>query len=338
MDNMINNDNIDNIVNTEAKTGVKVTFRQRIYAFIKQAGERFSLQDVYSYLDISINNIRDRDNVRVTLHNLCNAKTERLIESDRMHTGWYRKIYDQMEEMDLVHAVEHPGLGIRFPFGIERVFKSLPRSIFLIAGSPNSGKTAYALNFCLLNQWKHHVVYFSSEMGASRLKGRLNKHPDFIREGIGFQAFERSDHFADAIRKFPDSICVVDYLEIYENFYEIGQKLRDIFDATEGDGCALVLVQKNPSRKNLKGQHEYVDLGRGGGFGLEKASLYLAMDSAGDDGYSRMKIVKAKEWADENVNPNNMEWQYKLLSGCRFVNIKNPIGMPSEIIEVGMSF
>lgn len=328
----------NDVAKTDNKVNEEMALSRKVYDFILNASESFYFDDVCKSLSIDYKNTKDRTNISVILHRLCNSKKERIIEKDRKITGKYRKVQDDMVEMDLHGAVESKGLDIRYPFGLERVFKTLPRSVLVCAGASNSGKTAYMLNFCLLNQWKHHVVYFSSEMGASRLKGRLNKHPDFIREGIGFQAFEKGGNFADAVGKFPESLCVIDYLEIYENFYEIGQKIKDIFDQLQGNGVVFIAVQKNPSRKNGKGQTEYVDLGRGGNFGLEKASLYIAMDSAGQDGYSRMKIVKAKEWQQDNVNPNNMEFQYKLLSGCRFVNIQYPVGMPLEVKAAELPF
>jgi hypothetical protein len=318
----------------------KLPLAHRLIDYIYQSSGWFFTEDVCRAL--SLKEEKDRDNVRVQLHKLADKG---LLEKDKKVNAHWRKVEDDLFEMDLNNADSAKPLDIRYPFGIERVFPTLPRSILVCAGSSNSGKTAFMLNFCLLNQWKHHVVYFSSEMGASRLKARLNKHPDFQREGLGFQAFERGDNFADAVGKFPNSLIVIDYLEIYDNFYEIGSKIKAIFDKLQGNGVCFIAVQKNPSRKNIKGQTEYVDLGRGGNFGLEKASLYLVMDSAGKDGHSRLKIVKAKEWVHENINPNNMEWGYKLVNGCQFVSIEEPDGLPAlqpalkytepvEIIEV----
>jgi hypothetical protein len=305
----------------------------RLVDYVYQSRGWFFTRDVCQALHLKEE--KDTTNVRVQLHKLADKG---LLERDNKVNGHWRKVEDEFYEMDLVNADKIKPLDVKYPFGIERVFPTLPRSILVCAGSSNSGKTAFMLNFCLLNQWKHHVVYFSSEMGASRLKARLSKHPLYISDGIGFQAFERGDNFADAVGKFPTSLIVIDYLEIYDNFYEIGAKIKAIFDKLQGNGVCFIAVQKNPSRKNLKGQTEYVDLGRGGNFGLEKASLYLVMDSAGKDGHSRLKIVKAKEWAHENINPNGMEWGYKLVNGCSFVQVQDPDGLPiaPEIVEINL--
>jgi len=291
----------------------------KLFDFIEQSSGWFYTDDIYKSLSITIE--RDKTNIRVQLHALC---TKGLLERDPRVNGRFRRVEDDMVEMDLHNANPAQALEIRYPFKLERFVLTLPRSIIVCAGASNAGKTAWMLNFCLLNQWKQHIVYFSSEMGASRLKARLNKFPDIDTFGIGFQAFERGDNFHDAVAKFPESICVIDYLEIYDNFYEIGAKIKAIFDKLKGNGLAVIAVQKNPSKKNLKGQTEYIDLGRGGNFGLEKASLYLAMDSAGMDGSNRLKIVKAKEWARDDINPNGLEWSYKLVKGCQFVGIREP--------------
>ena len=42
------------------------------------------------------------------------------------------------------------------------------------------------------------------------------------------------------------------------------------------------------------------------------------------DGSNRLKIVKAKEWARDDINPNGLEWSYKLVKGCQFVGIREP--------------
>jgi len=302
------------------------TLKDMVINYVEQSSGWFHTEDVNKAL--LINSAQDKDNVRQILHRLY---IKELLEKDYRINGKWRKVQDELVEMDLQNAGETVPMDVQFPFQLERVFQPLPHSLWVVAGAPNAGKTTVALEFCLLNQFKQHIVYFSSEMGATRLMGRLKKFPLYQRDGIAFQAFERSDNYQDAVKKFPDSIIVIDYLEIYENFYEIGQKLKLIFDALKGNSSALVLVQKNPSRKNFKGQIEYVDLGRGGNLGLEKASLYVAMDSAGQNGNSRLKIVKAKEWQIENLNPNNMEFQYKLINGAEFVGIQYPPGFPQKI-------
>ncbi len=300
----------------------------RLIDFIRQSSGWFWLQDIYKTLNIT------RENDKTNIRNQCiKLAAKGKLDKDHNHDGHYRNIQDDMVEMDLHNADPAESLDISYPFKLERFVLTLPRSIIVVAGASNSEKTAWMLNFCMMNQWKHHVVYFCSEMGSSRLKARLNKFPDIQTIGIGFQAFERGGDFHDVVAKFPTSICVIDYLEIYENFYEIGAKIKAIFDKLKDNGIVLIAVQKNPSKKNIKGQTEYIDLGRGGNFGLEKASLYVAMDSSGLSGGSRLKIIKAKEWARDDINPNGLEWSYKLIKGCIFCNIVEPMEIAGKNFE-----
>jgi len=55
------------------------------------------------------------------------------------------------------------------------------------------------------------------------------------------------------------------------------------------------------------------ELGRGGAFSLEKARLYLSMDSG------ELKVVKAKNWALPGENPNGRVFHFKLVDGCKFL-------------------
>jgi hypothetical protein len=57
-------------------------------------------------------------------------------------------------------------------------------------------------------------------------------------------------------------------------------------------------------------------MGRGAEFGLEKPRLYLSL------GANRLEIVKGKNWAQEGINPNGMCWEFALVGGYKFVNIR----------------
>jgi hypothetical protein len=97
---------------------------------------------------------------------------------------------------------------------------------------------------------------------------------------------------------------IIDYMEISDNFYAIGGWIKDIFTKLQ-DGIAIIAMQKN------KG----VDLGRGGGFSLEKPRLYLSMD-AEFPGH-KVKIIKCKNWRNEQINPNGLAYKFKLIGGAK---------------------
>jgi len=188
-----------------------------------------------------------------------------------------------------------------FPFGLEKMVELMPGNIAVIAGDPNAGKTAFLLNVVQRNMASFKVYYFSSEMGASEMKKRLQlfTYPETLK-GWRFTARERSSDFEDVIVPGEGNINIIDYLEIHDNFYEVGGKLFNIHRKLNG-ALAFVALQKNSGAR----------LGLGGGRGLEKPRLYLAMEPG------VLKIVKAKNWKTSE-NPNGKQIRWKLTEGCWF--------------------
>ena len=93
---------------------------------------------------------------------------------------------------------------------------------------------------------------------------------------------------------------VIDYLEIHEDFYRLGARIKEIYDRIK-KGSAVIAIQKNRN----------TDLGRGGIATLEKPRLYLAMKP------HELTIVKGKNWASQ-ANPNGLSNEFRLLNGPRF--------------------
>jgi hypothetical protein len=172
--------------------------------------------------------------------------------------------------------------------------------VVIVAGEANAGKTALLLNVVRKNMHLHKIEYFSSEMRAEEFHLRLVKFDDVKMSDWRFSPRERSTKFADVI--VPDSLNIIDYLEVTKDFYEVGGDIKDIFDRL-GKGIAIIALQKK------KGS----DIGRGGDFTLEKPRLYMSMQPG------EIKIVKGKNWANPHLNPNNMTWKFKLVQGCKFI-------------------
>ena len=137
-------------------------------------------------------------------------------------------------------------------------------------------------------------------MGPEEMKLRLLKFDDLRLRDWKFHPRERSSNFADAI--VPDSINIIDYLEVNKDFYEVGGEIKGIFDRLN-KGVAIIAIQKKTG----------ADTGRGGEFTLEKPRLYLAIDSG------TIKIVKGKNWANNEINPNGLTWTFKLVGGAKFI-------------------
>jgi len=224
---------------------------------------------------------------------------EGLIE--RTKPGCYRVREASLPNMDWQNADTSSGLDIKLPFDIHNLAEIYPKNILVIAGTTNAGKTAYLLNFVKDNMQRWDIHYFTSELSEQELKKRLSK----FGEGIdwSFHAHERNSNFDSVI--IPDAINIIDYLEPPSGeYYAIGDQIKAIHDRLT-TGIAFIAVQKK--RKT--------ELGRGAEFSEERARLYLSMDPG------RLKIVKAKNWRTE-VNPNGLRYTFKLIEGCKFINIE----------------
>ncbi len=270
--------------------------------------ERNIMQEVRDYISQQESNIylteanetqqfqqaSERAACQMAMTRLCK---EGLIE--KVGRGHYRKVEKDCADIDIFSSVAEP-LNLRYPLGIHELVVTHPKNIIIIAGEPNAGKTAYLLNFAQMNIGRdHEIVYFSSEMGAIELQARLKKFNIPMDEWKNVIWKERASEFAQMIR--PNAINIIDFLEVHDEFYKIGLFIKQIFDKLD-KGVAFIALQKNKGR----------DEGLGGGRSIEKARLYLAMEPG------RLKIVKAKNWRNDEINPNGLVRTYRLGGGCNF--------------------
>ncbi len=226
---------------------------------------------------------------------------ERFGEKD----GVYRRVESQADEIDFM-GTEEKILNLQWPFEIERWVKILPKNIIVIAGESNAGKTAFLLNASWLNMGKFKINYFSSEMGAMELRARLQKFEGNLqhwKDNVNFR--ERSSNFADVVK--PNDVNIIDFLEVTEDFFKVGGMIKEIYDKLK-KGIAIIALQKNKGR----------DLGLGAERSIEKARLYLSIESG------KIKIVKGKNWANPEINPNGMMWSFKLVQGSKFIVVDKP--------------
>lgn len=226
---------------------------------------------------------------------------EGIIERVGSRRGHFRRLERESELLDFVNVDCTTVFPLKWPapFHLERLINLYHKNLIVVAGASNAGKTALLLNLVRENMDKHRIVYFSSEMGPEELRLRLEKFGLPITSWR-FEARERSTNFADVI--IPDAVNIIDYFELTDNFYQIGGEFKKIFERLT-TGIAIIALQKKAGE----------DLGRGGAFSLEKARLYLSLDSG------TLKVVKAKNWARPGENPNGMVFRFKLVDGCKFL-------------------
>lgn len=210
--------------------------------------------------------------------------------------GCYRLVNKNIEFIKIPDGKPEP-LNIKWPFGIERWVDIYPGNLAIVAGTSNAGKSAFCLNFAKSNIDIMPVRYQSSEMDGYELKARLDgfglSHKDFSDR---IEWIKRSADWWDLI--LPDAINIIDFMEIYSDFYKVGEWIKKVFDKLQG-GIALIALQK-------KGGD--TEDARGGAFTREKARLYLSMD------YGRLKIVKGKNWHTPE-DPNGLFCEFTMERG-----------------------
>lgn len=250
--------------------------------------------------------VRDLSN-DVEYQILYTQKLEKLVDIGYLERvgkkrGWYRKREMDCDELDLINADESP-VDLWLPLRLSDYVQIHPGNIIIIAGAPNSGKTAFMLNVVKENMRKDwDVHYFTSEMEAGELRLRLKKFPDLTLDMWNFKPYRRGGDFADVIKPGTNSLNIIDFLEVHDEFYIIAKRLKEIHDRLRG-GIAVVGLQKNPG----------VDVGLGGWRSMEVTRLALSLD------HGKCKITKAKNWVDPTKNPNGWQMDFKLVDGCQII-------------------
>jgi DnaB-like helicase N terminal domain len=275
----------------------EINLTREIEKWVAVTEGNFSVTDCYNELQ-GVTRVTKRNNYRVILNRL---KGRGIIQSSGNKDGVFRRVDDHDEEIEWWRAEDRP-LPFVCPLGSHKFVSLYQRNVGIVAGEPNAGKTAYLLNLAVMSV-KHfeRVRYFSSEMGEVELKTRISKFTNIPEsEWRKIKFICRAGNFADRID--PDGFNLIDFLEITDDFYRIAALIKEIYDKLN-KGVCFIGIQKN------KG----TDFGRGGQLGLEKPRLYMSMEPG------KIKIVKAKAWAQEGKNPNGLQKEFKLVQGARFI-------------------
>jgi hypothetical protein len=289
---------IHSIIGGQRERNKSVT--DNVRAYVEETVGEVSLAQIFSALGITTREDKD-----VGRHAIKKMVDQGIIRPTGKKAGIYIKIDHSENVIDWRNAddVEY---NIKLPLNIHELVKIYPGNIIIVAGASNTGKTSFMLEVIRLNQRHHDTYYFNSEMGAAELKTRIMLFADVLAfDKWKFTAIERSSDFAEKIR--PDGLNIIDFMEVYDDFWKIGGWIRDIH-AKLKKGIAVIAIQKKASTKK-----EQQDYARGGELTLEKPRLYLAMDRG------KIKIVKAKAWRNHDRNPNGLIRTFKLLSGWKFL-------------------
>ena len=264
------------------------------WAYHLSTGE-FTTMDIDREFDI-----KSKDEKRTRSIAIKSLLLDGTIQTSGKRHGNYRLVDSGLKPMDFVNATGEP-FDLWLPFNIHDKVKVFPGNIIQINGEKNSGKTAFVLNIVKGNMNKHRVVYFNSEMGAQELNLRLSLDNTLSLQSWNFVAYERSSDFSDVIVPGEGNINIIDFLEIHDEFYKMGEYMRNIHDALKG-AIAIVCIQKN------KGQ----EFGLGGGRTEEKPRLILNLMPG------KVMIKMAKNWVGLE-NPNGKQVDFKLVNGIKFM-------------------
>ncbi len=235
-------------------------------------------------------------------------KEKQLIRADKKVKGRWHVIDSNIEWVDLTE-IEDRRFPIELFLDLHEKVSIPPKSIIMIAGMTNAGKTAVIMDALKRNRdMTPSPLYLMSEMGGAEYKHRVLGTGVPVDEwNKKIRAAERSYDFNSIIQNYnPDGLTCIDYLEeIDGEYFKIASSIRDIYDSL-GQGVAMIAIQK----KTLG------DFGRGGEATAEKARLYVTIDylcSLDHAIVCALKIIKAKHSLHENMN--NREIHFKIEKG-----------------------
>ncbi len=269
-------------------------------------GETFDLNVICQQLEI-----REREHRNYITIILSKKVQQNLLEkTNRL----YRTIDNTIKRIDWVNASDKDILDIKWPYGIEdqsqfgfdgRITVS-PGDVIVVAGNSNMGKTSFALNFLWENMDSYPCRLMGNEYVPGKFKRRVSRmswrSPFKEDHTPKFELIERREGWKDIIS--PDSINIIDWIQLADNFYQVGA-IIDGIQAKLRNGIALVVLQKE----------EHKTLGLGGQFGEHLASVYFLID------YQRLTVRKVKEWKE--WNPNGSMWGFDITDGgAKFHHIR----------------
>lgn len=214
--------------------------------------------------------------------------------------GWYIKAVSELVELDFINAMSE-AIDIWLPFDLSESVEIHAGNVIIIAGTPNSGKSALIYNTIKENRHKGWDQYlFNSESGAGELRKRLDKFDDISIDQWGFKAYQRSENFHQVVKKGDNVINYIDFLEVHDDFFKIGGYIKQIHDALDG-AIAIIGLQKNPGSET----------GLGGYRMLEVTRLAIALE------FQKVKVIKAKNFRNPANNPNGMHKKFTLHDGYK---------------------
>lgn len=276
------------------------------------ADETFSLDDICRHLEIHEADKRSAISRKLAYE----VKQGRLDK----HNKIYHLVNNNTKYLDWVNSDLTTPLDIRWPysledetrFGFDGCIEIAPRDIIVVAGVSNTGKSCFAKNFLWENMDTYPCTLMGNEYSAYKFRkdaDRMTWRNPLNENGTAkFELIERHDQWKDIIR--PDSINIIDWINLDDNFYRIGSILEGMQQKLN-KGILMAILQKDPSK----------EMGMGGQWGMHLSNLYLTLD------FGKLFVKKAKTWTSKN--PNFKSYGFEIIEhGTRFHNIREVKNCP----------
>lgn len=237
---------------------------------------------------------------------------ERLVKKGALHkTGRGYRVVDS--NLDHIPWPDAQGGSIPFNwpkgrddtgFSFDGEIEIYPKDIIVISGVSNTGKSGFALNTLIENMDEYHVRLMGNELDARKFAHRL-RYFDWVDLFNGdspkFEAIRRYENHQDII--LPDALNIIDWLNLGDNFWQVGKIIEGIQSKLTTGICVIVL-QKSEGKA----------LGRGGDFSRDLASVYFSIDK------DLLTVVKVKSY--KHKNPNGKQFHFSLEhGGSKFMDI-----------------
>jgi hypothetical protein len=300
----------------------QLSVMDRVREYARAAEREFSSDMIMTHFDklgVFVT-LEQRKNLATNVNQILSRLAKKK-EIKKVRQGVYRRPTSESDapRIDFLNASTDP-FEVRWPLTLEKIVRLYPKNLVVVGGSPNSGKTAFLLNFARLNMDSHTIRYLSSEMGPEELRVRLE---GFQRQfGISLQTWANRVDFrecsCDCLDKRsmeilldliePDGITIIDYLEIHRDFHVIAEPLRKMFDRLN-QGVVLIGLQKDPE----------APFPRGKSFGLEKPRLAVSLDYDKSSRMHHLSIIKAKARVRGDIKPEDVDFWFDIEEGAKLL-------------------
>ena len=289
----------------------KVSNKIEIEWYPFHQAEWFTLRDICDFFDWKEGDTRQQ--VSKKLYNDVKLATPKLEKQGKT----FRLVDRNADEIDWVNADVNNVISLKLPYGLqdktefdfEKNVLIPPKSVIIIAGTSNEGKTAFCLNLLVNNMDTMKTTYFTNEMSAVGFKRRMAPFGEWceLYDKTGqpkFRVISRYDNYQDVLT--PDGLNIIDYLDANEQgeYYKIAPYIKGIHKKLR-TGLAVIALQKPPGRLDAFGGANIRGV----------ATLYLSIEKG------RLEVVKAKDWVKENPNGNKYSFEITY-SGSQFSNVK----------------